>query len=326
MAEDIKKVRKGTKKDGTYEHRTSLCVKYFASDIVSACSRISILLKVCLLSACLSCSTKTSKEKWYAMYDKEWAQSQLDSILSPYLHMDWDSASLKISFSDVVPPTIEEYGTCREYGNTKMKVYSVWSLPFEKVEDAYPISFYVRYGDVNVLSMTSNGSITVELDSIEFENAVIHYRQTQQEIAEERKEAVQERKDAVELAYSNKTRVHFGMTSKDYYKCDKLFRENFVNGLIGNGAYDSHFEPYFSKGKLVGFELLSSGKINYDNILNHASMTKSNLSRGTRFDLREANYSSNIYNLQIHEMFSSRSYDGTTIKVWWNKHAIIYKE
>lgn len=108
------------------------------------------------------------------MYGKEWAQSQLDSILSPYLHMDWNKASLKITFSDVVPPVIEEYGKCREYGNTQLKVYSVWSLPFDNADDAYPISFYVRYGDVTVLSKASDGTIKVELDSAEFENAVIN--------------------------------------------------------------------------------------------------------------------------------------------------------
>lgn len=325
MTERIIKVIKGTKNEGIYEHGTSLCVRFFVSNMVSACRRIPLLLEISLLSACFSCSTKSPIEKWHEMYDKEWAQSQLDSILSPYLHMDWDTASLKISFSDVVPPIVEEFGTCREYGNKRLKVYSVWSLPFENVNGAYPISFYVRHGDVTVLSKANDGSINIELDSTEFVNAVLEYERAQNEKAEEKRAALQERKDAVELSNRNRTRVHFGMSSKEYYSNDKLFRENFVNGLIGDGAFDSHFEPYFANGKFVGFEISSSGKINFDNVINYASMTKSHRSEGVRFDSHEANYISNLYNLQIYELYSSRSFDGTTIKVWWNKHATIYK-
>ena len=292
---------------------------------VSSYSLFSLVFWACLLQLCLSCSNKSPIEKWHEMYDKEWAQSQLDSILSPYIHMDWDTASLKISFSNALPPIVEGYGTCREYGNKQLKVYSVWSLPFGNVNDAYPISFYVRHGDVTVLTKANDGSITIELDSTEFVNAVWEYEQTQKEKAKEKRAALHERKDAVELANRNKTRVHFGMSLKEYYSCDKLFRENFVNGLIGNRVFDSHFEPYFANGKFVGFEVSSSGKINYDNVISHATMMKSHRSEGVRFDSHESNYTSNLYNLQIYELYSSRSYNGTTIKVWWNKHATIYK-
>ena len=294
--------------------------KRMLNKAISSYRFITILFGVCLLLSCFSCSKKSPIEKWHEMYGKEWAQSQLDSILSPYLHMDWNKESLKITFSDVVPPVIEEYGKCREYGNTQLKVYSVWSLPFDNADDAYPISFYVRHGDVTVLSKASDGTIKVELDSAEFENAVIKYRQDQQEKEEEKRAALQERKNAVDLANRNKTSIHFGISSKEYYSCDKLFRENFVNGLIGDGAFDSHFEPYFANGKFVGFEISSSGKINYENVINHASMTKSHRSEGVRFDSHEANYSSNLYNLQIYELYSQRSYNGTTIKVWWNTY------
>lgn len=286
---------------------------------------VTLSLYVCLLLLALSCSTKSPVDKWHKMYNKEWAQTQLDSILAPYLHMDWDTNSLKITFSDAVPPIIEEYGTCKEYGNTKLKVYSVWSLPFDNADDAYPMSFYVRYGDVTVLSKANDGSITVELDSAGFQNAVEVYKKEQRAIKEEERTARQERKNAVDLAYSNKTRVHFGMSSKDYYNCNKLFRTNFVNGLIGDGAFDSHFEPYFSNGIFVGFEISSSSKIKYDNVMNHASMTRIHTAPGIRFDSRETNYTSKLYNLQIYELYSSRSYNGTTIKVWWNKHMKIYE-
>ena len=286
---------------------------------------VTLSLYVCLLLLALSCSTKSPVDKWHEMYNKEWAQTQLDSILTPYLHMDWDTTSLKITFSDAVPPIIEEYGTCKEYGNTKLKVYSVWSLPFDNADDAYPISFYVRYGDVTVLSRMNDGSITVELDSAGFQNAVEVYWQEQRAKKEEESVARQERKNAIDLANRNKTRVHFGMSSKDYYNCNKLFRANFVNGLIGDGAFDSHFEPYFSNGMFVGFEISSSGKIKYDNVMNHASMTKSHTAPGVRFDSRESNYTSNLYNLQIYELYSNRSYNGATIKVWWNRHMKMYE-
>ncbi len=176
---------------------------------------VTFSLWVCLLLLSLSCTTKSPFERCREMYNEEWAQAKLDSILSPYLHMVWDKASLKVTFSDVVPPIVEEYGTCREYGNTRLKVYSVWSLPFDNVDDAYPISFYVRHGDVTILSKANDGSITIEMDSAEFENAVREYRQAQQEKAEEERIARQERKNAINLACKNKTRVHFGMSSKE---------------------------------------------------------------------------------------------------------------
>jgi len=285
---------------------------------------ITLLFWVCVFESCLSCSKKSPFEKRQEMYDKKWAQAQLDSILSPYLHMDWDSASLKITFNDAVPPFIEEYGKCREYGNIQLKVFSVWSLPFDNVNEAHPMSFHVRHGNVEILSMDSKGTMTIKLDSAEFENAVREYRQDQHEKAEEKRAALQERKDAVDLANKNSTRVHFGMSLRDYYNCDKLFIENFVNGLIGEGAYNSHYDPYFANGKYVGFEVSSSDKINFDNVIKHATMTKSHRSEGVRFDSHEANYTSTLYNLQIYELYSQRSYNGTTIKVWWNTHARRY--
>ena len=297
-----------------------MLVKRKWNKVISSYRCINLLFGVCLFLSCLSCSMKSPIEKWHDMYDKEWAQSQLDSILSPYLNMNWDETSLTITFSEAVPPIIKEYGTCKEYGNTKLEVYSVWSLPYDNANDAYPISLYIRHGNVTLLSKASDGSINIELDSAEFENAVREFRQTRQAEAEEKRIALAESKDAVNLANRNKTRVHFGMSSKDYYNCDKLFRENFVNGLIGAGAFNSHFDPYFANGKLVGFEISSSRKINYDNVMNHASKTKSHLSEGVRFDLHEANYTSDLYNLQIYEMYSSRSHNGTTIRVYWNKH------
>ena len=257
------------------------------------------------------------------MYGKEWAQSQLDSILSPYLHMDWNKASLKITFSDVVPPVIEEYGKCREYGNTQLKVYSVWSLPFDNADDAYPISFYVRHGDVTVLSKASDGTITVELDSAEFENAVIKYRQDQQEKEEEKRAALQERKNAVDLANRNKTRVHFGMSSKEYYSCDKLFRENFANGLIGKGAFNSHFDPSFADGKFVGFEVHS---MNYDVLFEKAKMVKIESNhKNFRFTITETNYSTDLYNARVSEIIpKGRGDTSTTITVYWNDYSKIY--
>ncbi len=323
MTEEIKKVIKGTKNEGIYEHGTSLCVRHFVSNIVSACRRISLLLEVSLLSACFSCSTKSPIEKWHEMYDKEWAQSQLDSILSPYLHMDWDTASLKISFSDVVPPIVEEYGTCREYGNKRLKVYSVWSLPFDNVNDAYPISFYVRHGDVTVLSKANDGSIIIELDSTEFVNAVLEYEQAQKVKSEEKRAAFQERKDAVNLANRNKTRVHFGMSFNDFYNCDKLFRENFVNGLIGDGAFNSRFDPYFADGKFVGFEVHNK---KYDILFEKARMLKrKSYNESHRYTIIDTNYATDLYNARVSEIIPKGMGDiSIKITVYWNKYLKMY--
>jgi len=284
---------------------------------------ITLLFLVCLLLSCFSCSKKSPIERWYEMYNKEWAQAQLDSILSPYLHMDWDTASLKVDFSDVVPPVIEGYGKCRDYGNTKLKVYSVWSLPFDNVNDAYPISFHVRYGSVTILSMASDRTITVELDSTEFENAVREYRQTQHAKAEEKRAALQERKDAVNLANRNKTRVHFGMSLKDYYNCDKLFIENFVNGIIGKGAFDSHFDPFFADGKFVGFEIDSR---NYDVLFEKTKMVKrKSCNESHRYTIIDTDYMTDLYNARVSEIIpKGTGCTSTTIKVWWNRYSRMY--
>ena len=259
------------------------------------------------------------------MYDKEWAQSQLDSILSPYLHMNWDESSLTITFSDAVPPTIKEYGTCKEYGNVKLEVYSVWSLPFDNADNAYPISLYVRHGDVKVLSKESDGTINIELDSAEFRNAVIEFRQTRQAEAEEKKIALAERKDAINLANRNKTRVHFGMSSKDYYNCDKLFRENFVNGLVGDGAFNSYYEPSFVNGIFVGFEVRIS---KYDNLFTKAELVNSNgYNKSHRYTITDRDYSTDLYNARVTEIISKGSGEvSTTITVRWNGHIKMYKK
>ncbi len=280
---------------------------------------------VCLFFSCLSCTTKSPIEKWHEMYDKEWAQSQLDSILSPYFHMNWDETSLTITFSDVVPPIIKEYGTCKEYGNEKLEVYSVWSLPFDNADDAYPMSLYVRHGDVTILSKASDGTINIELDSIEFENAVREFRQTRQAEAEEKKMALAERKNAVNLANKNKTRVHFGMSSKDYYDCNKLFLENFVNGLIGDGAFNSHFEPYIAKGKFVGFEVTST---NFDNmILNSEEIYCNVYNQSHRYTMIISKHISDLYNASVTKTITKGTMNNSptiNIKMWWNGYAKIY--
>ena len=255
-------------------------------------------------------------DKWHEKYSKDWAQSQLDSILAPYLHMEWDKSSLEITFSDVVPPIIKEYGTCKEYGNVQLEVYSVWSLPFDNVNDAYPISLFVRYGNVNVLSKASDGSIQVELDSAEFDNAVREYRKALKIEAEEQRKALAERKNAVDLANRNNTKVHFGMSSKDYYNYNKLFKENFVNGLIGEGAFDSSFEPYFSNGVFVGFEVKCR---NYEILTEKATMvdTKS-YNNSHRYTIIDRDYATDLYNARVSEIIPKGSGStSTTIQLRW---------
>ena len=295
------------------------------SNLISPNRYINLLLWVCLLLLCLSCSTKSPIEKWHEMYDKEWAQSQLDSILSPYLHMDWDKTSLNITFSDAVPPTIKESGICKEYGNAKLEVYSVWSLPFDNADNAYPISLYVRHGDVTVLSKASDGTINIELDSAEFENAVREFRLTRQAEAKEKKMALAERKEATNLANRNKTRVHFGMSSKDYYNCNKLFRENFVNGLVGDGAFNSYYEPLFVNGKFVGFEVCIK---KYDDLFIKAELVKSNkYDESHRYTITDRDYTTDLYNARVTEIITKGSGDiSTRIKVRWNGYMKMYKK
>ncbi len=283
---------------------------------------ITLLFGGYLLISCFSCSNKSPSEKRQEMYDKKWAQTQLDNILSPYLHMDWDTASLKITFNDVVPPVIEEYGTCREYGSKQLKVYSVWSMSFDDMKDAYPISLYVRHGDITVLSKAHDGSITIELDSMEFENAVKKYRQDQQEKAEEKRAALRESKNAVDLANRNKTKVHFGMSELDYYAAEKIFQKNFIDGLIGKGAYELS-KPIFGKGKFVGFEIHSKHgrSCGHENVINNAKIVRDHPSQVNRFHNTETDYVSSLYNLRIYASTNGASGEySESITVWWNSY------
>lgn len=284
---------------------------------------ITLLLGVCLLLSCFSCSKKSPIERWHEMYNEEWAQAQLDSILSPYLHMNWDKKTLKITFSDVVLPIVEEFGTCREYGNKNLKVYSVWYLPFDNANGAHPISFHVKHGDIEIISMDSKRAITIKLDSAEFENAVCEYRQVQQEKAEEKRAALQERKNAVELANKNKTRVHFGMSLNNYYDCDKLFRENFVNGLIGKGAFNSYFKPSFANDKFVGFEVSNR---NYDILLDKAKKYDiKTYNESHRYTIRDIYTTTDLYNAKVTEIIPKGRGDiSTTITVCWNRYSKMY--
>lgn len=284
---------------------------------------VTLYLLVCLLLLTLSCSTKSPMDKWHEMYNEEWAQTQLEKILSPYLHMDWDKASLKITLSNVESPIIEEYGTCREYGNTRLKVYSVWCLPFDNANDAYPISLHVSYGKLTVLSRINNGPILIEMDSVEFARTIRDLRQEQQRKVEEEKVARQERKNAVDLAYKNKTKVHFGMSSKDYNDCDILLRENFVNGLIGEGAFNSHFEPYLATGKFVGFKVSNTS---FTNLLKKAKMIKrKTYDESHRYTIIDTDYSNDLYNARVSEIIpKGKGKTSTTIDVWWNGYSKIY--
>lgn len=267
----------------------------------------------------LSCA-KTDEELLLEKYNSHYVASLLDKVLKPYIQIKWDSVSVDVGEDEngyLLGISVYAYGQSKDFGNERFYVDAFWPDEFENSNDlGYMVN--VRHEAVGeIVQVVQNDDIlTHYMTKEEFLNTLRREKLKQKDI-------VRERKKSVDLAYENKTKVHFGITRNEYYDYDAEYRKNFIDGLVGKDTYELA-TPSFSGGKFVGFEVNSSryNSVNTANMVAKAQLIKNHKLDGSmRFDSIEEYYDSDLCNFKVFTQTElPNGGTTTTITVWWNKY------
>ena len=195
----------------------------------------------------LSCNTKTQEERNIESIDKDICKE----LLSDYMTIEWGSINIQIiKPNNILAPMlmVDGYGRSVPYANERFNVTSNWLLT--ETDKKYVLSFLkVSHKEVGRIIYISghNADNSSIIDSVFFKEKLFGIRKNKQEKAKEHANYIQ-------LAYKNKTKVHFGIQRDEYYQLGREYQKDFCDGLIGKGI--SEFaKPYFVKDKFVGFEI-----------------------------------------------------------------------
>lgn len=284
---------------------------------------------VCLYSSIflLSCNTKTEREKLEENYNEEYCKALVDSVLSDYMDYRWDSICYYVYIpeqKDQEPMLIiNGQVKSKTYNNEEFQVHSFWNIDGVQKGNTFS-NLDVYHKEIGQIISITNGHPIYDsiMDCTEFNQKMVEYSYKMEERRQLSLQAAKEREDAVRLANKNKTKVHFGMSELDYYSAGEDYQKNFIDGLIGKGAYELA-NPIFGKGKFVGFEIHSKHGIscNHANIYSYAKEVRSHSSDVNRFHSNESDYVSKLYNLRIYELYNRSSGEcSESITVWWNSY------
>lgn len=286
-----------------------------------------IVFPLFLIFFICSCNTKTEEEKLEEKYNREYCDSILSMAISKYMDIKWDSIDHFISRVDNSLYShyylfVDGDGISKNYGNAKFHVNSTWEI-VGNGQYLFFQSLSVQHSDLGsiiTINDPKDSMINHIIDSTNFKIKLKNHSKIKSEI-------YRERANAVRLAYQNKTKVHFGVSEDDYNHFDAGFQKNFIDGLIGNGAYELA-QPVFAKDKLVGFEICSwrGSRCGHENIIDNAEVVKTRQSEVNRFSITETDYVSPLYNLRIRTSTNEASGEYTEIiTVYWNSYLKIYK-
>lgn len=280
--------------------------------------RFSIWLFLVISLFLLSCA-KTDEELLMDKYNSHYVTNLLDKVLKPYIQIKWDFVSVDVAKDEngsLLGISVYAYGQSKDFGNERFYVDAFWP---EELDAPNDLGYIVNVGHEAV------GEVA---QIVQKGDALTHCMPKEEFLCALRREKLKykdifrERKKNVELAYENKTKVHFGITRKEYYDYDIEYRKNFIDGLVGKDAYEL-VTPSFSDEKFVGFEINSSryNSVNTANMVANAKLIKSHKLDGSiRFDSIEEFYDSDLCNFKVFTQ-TELPHGGTTttITVWWNK-------
>lgn len=225
----------------------------------------------------VSCVTKSKKETLEEIFNKEYCEALVESALSRYMDFRWDSIEHRVYLPEdnFLEPIlfINGFITSKSYGNQKFTLSSTWNI-INKDTVCLLSTLFVNHENLgSVISITGKEDYMNEImDSAQFNRKIQEQLQKERELQERKLQAAKEREKSVVLANQNKTKVHFGISSADYYGFGKEYQKNFIDGLIGKGAYEFAKPIFGRKDKFVGFEIHSKhGKCcGHENILKYA--------------------------------------------------------
>lgn len=285
--------------------------------------RIPLATPVFLLASLflLSCNTKTTEERIRERTDKETCKELLNEVLSEYMTIEWDSISFQVvQPENILAPmlTVDGYGRSNSYANEQFHVNSTWLLD-ETGEKHEFSSLNVSHKELGRIAFISgrNADNNSIVDSTTFKERLF-------EIQKKKQEKAREHANYVQLAYKNKTKVHFGITRDEYYQLGKEYQRDFYDGLIGKGASE-YAKPFFVKDKFVGFEINDyHSKASHGNIYTYAKEVRNRYYKGIRYDMSTSCYVSDIYNLEVQERLSNVDGNSVIIKAYWNAYSRLY--
>lgn len=246
-------------------------------------------------------------------------KAMIDSTLSPYIRLQWESFNIISSYSN--NDTIKNIkGTiCSDqYFNKTFDVVGSYKIHQNSPYCKFLSVNHEKVGNIFEMKEMYDSIFTFYTDSTTFLKKLYQYW----EHPDKEDQIVLDRFNLVPRAYTNETKVHFGISEDEYNRLGEEFQRNFYEGLIGDGAYELA-EPIFRTGKFVGFEIkeIHDKTFNYYNVQNNAELVRK---RQHGFGANETFwwvYACELYNMEImsrYDKFDRRTKN--SLKCYWNEY------
>lgn len=195
-------------------------------------------------------------------------KAMIDSTLSLYIRMQWESFNITSSYSN--NDTIKSIkGTLQsdQYFNKTFDVAGSYKIHQNSPVCKFLSVSHEKVGNIFEMKEMYDSLFTFYTDSATFLKKLNQYW----EHPDEEDQIVLDRFNLVERAYANKTKVHFGISEYEYKTLGKDYQRNFYEGLIGKGAYELA-KPKFYRNKFIGFEIIGGRdkSFNFDHVWDNA--------------------------------------------------------
>ena len=215
-----------------------------------------------LLASCLTCSRNqesNSSKKNDSILNAQ-VKAMIDSTLSPYIRLQWESFTITSSYSN--NDTVKSIkGTLQsdQYFNKSFDVAGSYKIYQNSPVCKYLSVSYEKVGNIFEMKEMYDSLFTFYTDSALFLEKLNQYW----EHPDEEDQIVLDRFNLVERTYANKTKVHFGISEYKYKTLGKDYQRNFYEGLIGKGAFELA-KPKFCRNKFIGFEIIGGRDKSFD--------------------------------------------------------------
>lgn len=243
----------------------------------------------------------------------------VDSTLVQHLGLELDSfiISESIRNNDTIKD-IKGTGRSRFYGNEKLSITGSYENSQNNLICKSLKAIHADVGNVFEIDGKYDTLLVYRMDSITFLKKNLVYQ-------ERRIEKINDYYNRIERAYSNQTKVHFGISREEYKRLGEYFQRNFYEGLVGSGAYELA-KPIFSKGIFVGFEIMeiNDKAFIYNNVQRNADVIRQEQLNVTA-DSFLWYYYCNLYNMKIisrYDKFKKRNV--LSLVAYWNEYLVIY--
>lgn len=249
-------------------------------------------------------------------------KAMIDSTLSPYIRLQWESFNITNSYSN--NDTVKSIkGTLQsdQYFNKSFDVAGSYKIHQNSPVCKYLSVSHEKVGNIFEMKEMYDSLFTFYTDSAMFLEKLNQYW----EHPDEEDQIVLDRFNLVARAYANETKVHFGISEDEYNRYGKEFQRNFYEGLVGSGTYEL-VEPIFSKSAFVGFEVMEIYDKTFSTNNIQAKLVRSEQLAYDAHECFRYVYVCELYNMEMYSKYDK--YDRKTkksLKVYWNEWARVFR-